>query len=295
MNFQAQSNLKSRSIPRKGWNMLTLNTVVFFAFVLSFSNVVISGAWVPGVGSGYAKLGYSNYNANELFGDSKNDGFVDFSGQNYSFYGEFGFATDFAVYGTLLYQKLDQVDSQNVSTQANGLGDADIGIRYQWQTQPVVISTSFLVKLPYFYDTNDLLPRGNGQEDYELRMLLGRSLNQYGYLGFEIGYRLRSGSPSDEYRYLLEYGISVNQNLYLRSKLDSTISAKNGNTVIDGMNLSITPEFDLTKIELTAGWSFDSMKSSKDKWGMEVTYRRDLAGNNTLKGDGIEIALTKVF
>ena len=72
--------------------------------------------------------------------------------------------------------------------------------------------------MPYLYDEKDPLALGNGQEDFEFKLLLGKSLNSYGYVGAEFGYRLRTDSPSDEYRYLLEYGFNVNSNLYSTSK-----------------------------------------------------------------------------
>ncbi len=255
----------------------------------------MAGAWVPVEGSGYAKIGYSYYQSDEFFGNDGSEQAIDFSGQNYSFYGELGIAKNIAIYGTLLYQKLEQSDSQNVPTQSSGLGDAEIGVKYQWLMQPFVVSTSLLAKLPYLYDKEGALPRGNGQEDYELRLLIGHSLNKYGYFGAEAGYRFRSGSPSDEYRYLLEYGFSVNKNVYLRTKLDSTISANNENLTNNSANLSMTTAFDLTKIELTTGWTFNKTKSSNNKWGIEATYRRDLAGDNTLKGHAIDIGFTSVF
>ena len=63
----------------------------------------------------------------------------------------------------------------------------------------------------------------------------------YGYIGAEAGYRFRSEDPSDEYRYLLEYGISAGDNLYFRTKLDGTESAGNGKQQSGGAdsNLSV--------------------------------------------------------
>lgn len=268
-----------------------ISSVILLSAV--FSPITLSGAWVPEVGSGYNKFAIANYDANELF-DDKN-AFVDFSGKNYSYYGEFGVAENWAVYGTLLYQDLKQIQANNVLTESSGFGDMEIGVRYQWQAKPFVLSTSLLAKLPYLYDETDSLPRGNGQNDYEFRVLIGRSLNEYGYFGVEVGYRFRDEEPSDEYRYLLEYGISVTDNFYLRTKIDGNLSAGNSDTVTNNSNLSLNSEFDLGKAEFTAGWNFGNSNNASSRWGIEVTYRKDLYGENTLKGDGIEIGLTKVF
>lgn len=295
MNFMVELNDSEIATTEKTKTNLKLNKLLVSAFLIIFSHAAMSGAWVPQVGSGYSKIALSEYNADDFFGDDSMS--ADFSGQNLSYYGEYGFAENFAVYGTLLYQNIEQVIGENDKTKSTGFGDTELGIRYQWQAQPFVLSTSFLVKLPYFYDEEDSLPRGSGETDYELRILLGQSLNKYGYIGLEAGYRLRGGATSDEYRYLFEYGFSVGQNLYLRTKLDTTnsVDKSDNNNNNNNNNLSISPRFDLTKIELTAGWTFDNTKSSRNKWGIEVTYRQDLSGDNTLKGNGIEIGLTKVF
>jgi len=293
MSFAVKLHDVGITIVEKTRVILKPSQYLISVFLTVFSHSAISGAWVPAVGSGYSKLAISEYNSDDFFGSDSMS--ANFLGQNLSYYGEYGFAENFAVYGTLLYQNLEQVTDETGKTKSSGFGDTELGVRYQWQAQPFVLSTSFLVKLPNLYDADDSLPRGSGETDYELRVLLGRSLNQYGYVGLEAGYRLRNGS-SDEYRYLFEYGFSVGKNLYLRTKLDTTNSVdKFDNSDNNNNNLSILPRFDLTKIELTAGWAFDNTTLSGNKWGIEVTYRQDLAGNNTLKGDGLEFGLTKVF
>jgi len=132
-------------------------------------------------------------------------------------------------------------------------------------------------------------------------MLLGKSLNNYGYFGAELGYRLRTDEPSDEIRYLLEYGISASDNLYFRTKLDGIHSVENADKLTtsasnSSLNLSATPEYDLGKLELTAGWQFGKPQSdSQVRWGVEFTYNQDLYGSNTLKGDGMQVGITAVF
>ncbi|MFT5085115.1 MAG: hypothetical protein ACI9Y1_003172 [Lentisphaeria bacterium] len=273
-------------------NALLVSSSLVYAGV---SEVANAGAWVPAEGAGYAKVGLQNYTADDLF--DENADFKEFSGQNISFYGEYGFGNKIAIYGSLLYQDIEQKNAQNETLNSAGIGDAEVGVRYQWVDSSYVLSTSLLVKLPYFYDENDDLPRGNGQEDYELRALFGKSLYPYGYFGAEFGYRLRAGAPSDEYRYILEYGFSANENLYFRTKLDGVASANNADSVDIGMsNLSLGPQFDLGKLELTAGWNLGQpAKDDQGRWGMEATYTKELYGEGTLKGEGIQLAITRVF
>ena len=249
-----------------------------------------AGAWVGEKGSGYAKIGYATYEADKYHGD--NPSFQNFESDSVSFYGEYGLGNNFSLYGSQIYQSYDQLDSVLGETSATGFGDTELGLKYQWQADPFVLSTSFLVKAPLFYKAEDGL--GNHQADYEARVLIGKGLNEYGYFGLEFGYRLRADAPSDEYRYLVEYGFNITKNLYFRTKLDGILSAENADTpnIVNG-NLSNPLEFDVGKLELTTGWNFDN-KSLKG-YGLEVTYTSEIYGENTLDGDRIELALTKVF
>lgn len=292
-------------------NPLLTKTNIAITVSIALSSTMIAmpsyaGAWVGDKGAGYLKLGYADYNADKM--RPSNADLVEFNGENTSLYFEHGLGNNFAVYGSLLHQSIDQtkwIDHDNnastakiLDTQSNsGFGDTEVGIKYQWQANPFVVSTSFLVKLPSLYDEDDALPLGNGQEDYESKILIGKSLNELGYFGIEAGYRYRSGAPSDEYRYLIEYGYSVNDSLYLRTKLDGTLSAKNADdsAVIDlNSNASNPLEFDSGKLELTAGWNFDK-HSSLSGYGIEFTWTQEIYGENILEGDSYQLGITKVY
>ena len=266
-------------------SILLLSTIVF-------STNSSAGAWVGGKGSGYTKLGYAYFDADNYRGHKPT--FESFKGKNTSLYAEYGLGNNFALYGSLLHQSYKQSDTLAGKNSASGFADTEIGIRYQWQAKPFVLSTSFLVKTPFLYDKEDGL--GNGQEDYETKILIGKSLNKYGYVGAEFGYRLRTGEPSDEYRYLLEYGFNLNKNIYFRTKLDGILSANNSDTTIDfgASNLSNPLEFDSGKLELTTGWNFNKNSSLKG-YGVELTYTQELYGENILEGNTIQLGITKVY
>jgi len=260
----------------------------------AISQSSFAGAWTAAEGAGYNKLAVSSYEASDFYGDS--EGFNEFKGTNYSLYAEHGLRDDLTFFGTLLYQNLEQTDAAGIKTDGSGFSDVELGLRRRIVEGPTVVSASLLVKLPHLYDENDELPRGNGQTDYEARILLGRSLYPYGYIGAEAAYRIRTEDPSDEYRYLIEYGISAGDNLYFRAKLDGTESAKNGKSIAnDETNLSATNEYDLGKFEFTVGWSFDKKNDAKSKWGLEATYNEDVYGNNALNGGGYQLGLTREY
>lgn len=270
-------------------NLSAKTAIILSAMLFSINSN--AGAWVGEKGTGYTKLGFSTYSADDYHGS--NPTFVDFDSTSASIYAEYGLGNNFAIYGSTLNQSYDQRDTATGKSSASGFGDTEIGIRYQWQANPFVVSTSFLVKTPFLYDEDDGL--GNHQTDYEAKVLIGKSLNEYGYFGAEFGYRLREGDPSDEYRYLIEYGYSVNENLYLRTKLDGILSANNSEAVTQNTgNLSNPFEFDSGKLELTAGWNF-SKHSALKSYGVELTYTREIYGDNILKGNRFELGFTKVF
>ncbi|ALQ10406.1 MULTISPECIES: hypothetical protein [Pseudoalteromonas] len=272
-----------------------LKGISFSAIALSISLAsvnVSAGAWVGEEGSGYIKLGYADYTSSKYRGN--NPTFERFEGQNTSLYLEHGLGNNFSIYGSLLHQSYEQEDSVTGTSSASGFGDTEVGIRYQWQAEPFVLSTSFLVKTPFLYDEDDGL--GNNQEDYEAKILLGKGLDKFGYIGAEVGYRVRTAEPSDEYRYLLEYGFNVNKNIYMRAKLDGILSAENADssTSINAANLSNPLEFDSGKFELATGWNFDK-NSSLAGFGIELTFTREIYGSNILQGNNIQFGITKVY
>lgn len=253
-----------------------------------------AGAWVSERGDSYHKLGVTDYSATDFFGDNVDLG--EFEGTNISYYGEWGLGNNWGVFTSALYQDITQTDASGNSIQNDGFGDLDIGVKYQWQAEPFVLTTQLLAKLPYLYDEDDTLPLGNGQEDIEAKILIGRGLGKYGYFGLELGYRFRTDDPSDEIRYLIEYGVSLSENFYLRAKLDGIESANNADgQFTDGGNLSRTTEFDIGKLELTAGWNFGRANEDDGRWGAELTYTDDLYGDNALQGDGVQFAITRSF
>jgi hypothetical protein len=150
-----------------------------------------------------------------------------------------------------------------------------------------VVSSQLLVKIPGAYDSRDPLPLGNGQFDTEARLLYGRSLYPLlpGYGNVEIGYRWRAEAPSDEIRYLVEFGLDITRDFYTRAKLDGTISVNNGKKRDSGGNPTTTNNFDLGKLDLTVGYK------AAPNWGVEVSYVPTIYGQNTAAGATYSLAV----
>lgn len=281
---------------------------LMFAFWLSFfllfgsgwpASPLIAGAWTPSQGGLYFKLSASSFRSSANFnadGD-RIDLFADLPGQFSKFrdegifaYFEYGLTNRLALYGSLTYKQIEQRTKTaviDVSIENDGFADVDLGLRYRLTEGPNIWSIAFLAKLPYLYDDDDFFALGNGQEDFEARVLYGRSLNHGFYAGLEGGYRLRLEDPSDEYRYLGEFGWSGG-GLYARTKLDGI---KAVDSFADQASVAINPllaqQFDLDKLELTLGWKLST------RWHLEYTFMDTLSGKNT--ADGTNHQMSVVF
>ncbi|MDY0190019.1 MAG: hypothetical protein RBR22_04720 [Desulfuromonas sp.] len=252
-----------------------------------------AGAWTQQSGSSYNRLTLNYYSADHNFdndGDRKemsaNGKFTD---TNLNYYVEYGITDDLTVIGSAYYKQIKH-DDDSIEIKTYGIGDVDLGLKYRLLNLPAgALAVQGLVKVPELYDENDTMPLGNGQYDYEMRLLFGQSLAYLfpGYFNVEFGYRWRAEEPSDEYRYLVEVGSDITAKTYLRVKLDGLISANNGDSAVYvSGNPTMTTEYDLLKLDVAFGYRID------DAWGWEAVYTPALSGENTAVGATYAFALT---
>lgn len=261
-----------------------------------------AGAWTPQKGKTYLKLAgnqftsFANFdtegNRVDLFEDFE-DRYSRFRDRNLTVYFETGLYDDLALFGSVVYKEIEQrtvlgvIDP--VGDANNGFADVELGLRYRLSEGPNIWSVAFLAKLPYLYDTDEFFSLGNGQEDFEGRLLYGRSLGKGFYTGLEAGYRLRLEDPSDEYRFLAELGWG-SRRFYARAKLDGVRAVDSFEPQTSfGSNPMLNPQFDLTKLELTAGVNLGR------GWSLEYTYTDTLDGKNTAEGENNQWAVVAVF
>ncbi|MEO0425403.1 MAG: hypothetical protein AAF184_23925 [Pseudomonadota bacterium] len=240
-----------------------------------------AGAWTLPRGDGYNKFAANYFWANDTFGPGA-DGFEQFEDITVNYYGEYGLRDNLTLIGQLPV-RISSNDSLTGDTDNFGVGDVDLALRYNLVNSDWVLSTQFLYKLPFLYSEDAELPLGNGQSDFEGRLQLGKSLHPFGYFGAEVGYRVRLQEPSDELRYLVEYGFDASKNVYLRAKLD-VIQAVESTQVdfVEGGNPNFPNAFDLGRVEASIGYNFNNGHA------LEVTYTRSVFGDNILDGDAIQ-------
>ncbi len=271
---------------------LVQSSLLALALVSASVSVCFAGAWTAPQNNFYEKLAFNYYYSHETFGPTgsrsstpNNGKFTDYNLSNYF---EYGLTNDLTVINSLAYKWLRNEDDKILAT-GRGLGDVDLGLRYKLLDSEKIgiVSSQLLVKIPGPYGKNDALPLGNGQFDTELRLLYGRSLYPYipGYANIEVGYRLRAEDPSDEIRYLVEFGVDITKEIYTRAKLDGIVSVNNGKKLDSSGNPTATNNFDLGKLDLTLGYKI------RPSWGVEASYVPAIYGQNTAAGATYSFAL----
>lgn len=255
---------------------------------------VFAGAWTSGKGNMYNKFAINYFNSSRQYDDDGDKHKIPFNGRfqdvNFNWYEEYGIKDNINLITSIYYKWLKD-ENRYIENKSNGISDIDVGIKYNLIKNPVVLSVQGLFKIEGTYDMQDTPSLGNGQNDFELKLLLGKSLEKLPiYFGFEAGYRWRFEDPSDEWRLLLEVGGSY-EDFYGRLKIDSIISARNADER-DQMivsNISMTPQFDLTKLDMTIGYNIDK------KWAVECSYVPVIYGENTTSGYTLSAAVIFSF
>ena len=179
--------------------------------ILLVAGPVWAGAWSQAKGHYYAKSSGIFYRTDHVFDEMgkrrplgmDHDRFESAQGFLYL---EYGLRDRL----TLLTQASGgQLKAQNdlLRKETAGIGDLELGLKYQLVDRPVVLSPYLSLKLPTGYHQAYDPPLGTGKVDLEARLLLGRSLFPLPlYLGAEAGYRRRGGRFSDQVSYTFEVG-----------------------------------------------------------------------------------------
>lgn len=272
---------------------LVLFIVVSF---FNFSASCFAGAWTSNKGEAYNKLGFNYYYTDKIYnGDGDSENFPlngEYKDYNLQYYVEYGLTSDLTLISSFYYKYLEKEDDYMEST-IWGFSDVDLGLKSKLMGGRMgVLSAQGLIKIPGLYDENDPIPLGNGQYDFEIRLLYGLSLIPRfpGYINTEVGYRFRAEDPADEWRYLFEFGMNLGPKAYARVKLDGIMGAENGeNTSIIEGNPTLTNNFDLGKLDMALGYKLSG------KWSTEIGFVPEIYGENTSAGATYSLSLIYMF
>ena len=263
---------------------ITLRPVPLFVFACVFlsPSAARGGAWVREAGEAYLKASASRFASDEIF-EAKGGGTVpgpDFRDDTLDLYGEYGFSPRWTGVASVMAKMLSSGGRDRT-----GVSDAWFYAKRLLKTDPVVLSAQAGVKVPLGYSGRPIPPLGEGQIDFEGRVLAGKSLYPRPfYASAEAGYRKRNGDFSDEIVYLAETGVFLGRSALVKLVYD-VVESRSNDTASKAPNRHPNV-FDKEYTQLSAGVAW----FRPGGFGVEVFYRTLLTGGNAAKGDTIGVS-----
>ena len=266
--------------------------VVVLALACTWQSAALAGAWSQARGHYYTKVSGIFYTSDEVYNDMgvrqtlgmDND---QFNGSQAFLYAEYGLRERLTLIGQMNVGEL--VSENNLVRQTTtGIGDADIGVKYQLLDGPVVLSPYATLKIPTGYHEFYEPPLGTGDMDLEFRLLVARSLYPLPlYLGAESGYRWRGGLFSNQVPYFFEIGATPHAKVFAKVYVEgkNTLTGNEESTGEVG-SLQVS-EGDFTKGGLNAAYNlwgpvwidllveriFDGVNvGAGSSWGIGLSY-----------------------
>jgi len=266
-----------------------INRVFIFTLAAAAVQMAWAGAWTREEGETYSKISFLSVDSDQTFGpkgNNKLDG-PDYDESTLAVYSEYGFSPNWTGIVSFSHKTVES-STTGARGSESGLADAWFLLKRRLLVSPVVLSAQVGAKIPLGYDREHLPPLGDGQEDYEFRLLAGRSIGILsGYANAELGYRRRSGDLSDELPFVLEAGIFPIRRLLVKGLVEGVSNL--GNDRASDLGVTLGPnifEEEYTKagaaliVFLDRGFS------------VEVSYDSVIAGGNTSLSNTLGIGLS---
>mgnify|MGYP001165262905 FL=1 len=272
--------------------MRTFLALILLALI-GYPGRVEAGAWAQPQGERYLKFSIISYDADKHFdgdGDKQALGTMDdsFHAEQGFLYAEYGALNRLTVIGQTSWGTLES-DSSLLQRTTSGLGDIELGAKYQLTDGPIVLAPFISLKLPFAYDSDDDPALGTGDADLEFRLLASRSLYPVpAYIGAEFGYRLRGGQFSNQLPYAVEVGASPHARLFAKlylSGINTLLSDGGFSQAMDSMSTQVS-EGDFTK------WGFAVAGNVTGPLWVDLLYESIFTGKNTGAGNSVGIGLS---
>ncbi|MGH7456117.1 MAG: hypothetical protein ACRENG_32485, partial [bacterium] len=195
-------------------------SIIFVA--LCFAETLFAGAWTQRKDHYYFRISGFSFDSRAIF-DKKgnrinltdNGRFTDIGAYAYL---EYGLSDVVTFIGSVPYKRLrfrNESSAMPLNRKNLGWGDVYLGLRYLLSDKGPITSLQAAFKLSTGYQTDTTAlslapPLGDGQNDFELRALIGQSILRHAvYYNLDIGYRARSKTPVDEIPFALEAGVGI--------------------------------------------------------------------------------------
>ncbi|MFT5617000.1 MAG: hypothetical protein ACI85I_000216 [Arenicella sp.] len=267
--------------------------LVVFILFFCVTNVFAGGGWTKQKGHGFAKIGQWWVLADQHFvRDGKIDPNVTIGLYNTSFYGEYGITDRLtsvvyfpffsrATSNNVLSETTGQVKSGQEGSAINGIGDADLSLKYGLiQDSKIVLSTMLTLGLPLGKDsggTGGILQTGDGefnqliQFDASTSHKFSDKVNSYASL--YAGVNNRTNGFSDEFRFGGELGFILNEKVILIGRVYGVESFENGDTNVGGNSSSVfANNAEHFSYATEVGYKFSK------KFGVTATYLKAFSG-----------------
>ena len=255
----------------------------FFLILLSIQNSSFAGAWAQTKGHYYTKFTFIYSKADGLYGINFPAKFDDHA---VYFYGEYGLfnRTSIILSAPTFKQSINEASGVRGKTTAYMAGDFEFQVKYQFLDRPVVASVLLGAKIPAIYKVIDFPPLGNGETDYDAKLLLGASLYPIpAYLTGDIGYRLRGGDFEDEIQFNFEAGYTF-FNKYLVRGVTTGIKS----TQMDAGQSDLLG-FPLSQEQIRVGGGL--IYKLNQRIELDVTYLKTTSGNYIPKANEVFIGI----
>jgi hypothetical protein len=263
--------------------LIRILTVGIVFLGLFFQTSLFAGAWAQPKGHYYTKLTFIYSKADGLYGTNFPAKFTDYS---LYFYGEYGVLDKTTVILNFpsMKRSIDEASSVRGKTTGFLAGDFEIQAKYQFLSKPLVASALIGTKVPTVYKVEDFPPLGNGETDFDAKLLLGASLYPIpAYLTGDVGYRIRGGDFIDEINFNFEAGYTFFKKYLVRLAATGIRGTK------DSQGDSNLLGFPLSQKQYRIGGGIIYKLSSNFEF--DVTYLNTISGNNIPKSNEVFIGI----
>ena len=251
-----------------------------------------AGAWSQAKGRYYAKVSGIFYTSDEVFDDMGDRAPAGMDGNKFEsdqafLYLEYGLRERLTLIGKVSGGEL-VVEDDFVKQTTIGIGDLDMGAKYQLTNGPVVLAPYLNFKIPTGYHGDYEPALGTDYTDLELRLLAAHSLYPWPfYLGAETGYRFRGGPYSNQIPYFFEVGATPHKRVFAKAYLEGMDTLTGEDESAGEVGILQVSEGDFTKMGLNVAfklqgpvWAdllWEGIVSGKNigagsSWGLGISY-----------------------
>ena len=171
-------------------------------------------------------------------------------------------------------------------------GDADLGLKYAiTYQQPISITTTLFVSLPFGYNQEEALLTGLGTFSEMLQLDIARSFNESSWIDIYSAYAHRGESYADEFHFGLEAGLTFsNKTLTLTARVEG-VKALGDDENADHIN----PQSLFSNFKEYLSISPELIYHINQEWGVSLGAGFTVAGQNIFANPAFSLGVFNRF